>query len=438
MLQTESIPPETLQTMQLDALRRPRARGSGPSLEYMETFKNSEGKYQCINCDRSYLHFKHLKRHFMKHTGDRPHVCSICSDTFCRSDILKRHYSRCLSKFKATGKCAAVSRVPKRIPTATFYNPAASAAALAVTGPPAPFPYYNPAMTSGPAAPSTNPQQGIVQPYFQATLPPSQQQQQQSQQSYAPITGYPQFPQQYQLPQLKSMAPPPPPPQMILQSPTNHNSNNTATSPSSPTSYPVINNCGVYTTAPQKQIMTGYNSYYPLPQNNLPSPTNTHPTSPSSTPGVQNSPNSYFYPQQQPQQQCHAQGLAIYQADGKSYPMVKEEQQQQQAADQSYGNYTTTTTITPPATVSSPLTPNTETSPIDGNSPNGSNPPPYGTFYNHNNNQHDQQQHIQQASHSSPVNMDASQAMYTAASPRSESQIDSNGYRFPPISNAAY
>lgn len=90
------------------------------SLEDIESFKNSAGKYQCNTCDKSYLHFKHLKRHYMKHTGDRPHVCQICQDTFCRSDILKRHHARCLAKFELTGKCSSVSRVPKRIPMATF------------------------------------------------------------------------------------------------------------------------------------------------------------------------------------------------------------------------------------------------------------------------------------------------------------------------------
>lgn len=93
------------------------------SLEYMESFRNAEGKYQCVSCDKSYLHFKHLKRHYMKHTGNRPHVCRICQDTFCRSDILKRHYTRCLAKFQITGKCPAVSRVPKRaVPQPPFYG----------------------------------------------------------------------------------------------------------------------------------------------------------------------------------------------------------------------------------------------------------------------------------------------------------------------------
>lgn len=106
-----------------DSGRIRAARSSGPTPEFMESFKNAEGKYQCVTCDKSYLHFKHLKRHYMKHTGNRPHVCKICQDTFCRSDILKRHYARCLAKFQVTGKCAAVSRVPKRIIPQPYYNP---------------------------------------------------------------------------------------------------------------------------------------------------------------------------------------------------------------------------------------------------------------------------------------------------------------------------
>lgn len=107
-----------------DTTRIRAARSSAPTPEFMDSFKNAEGKYQCVTCDKSYLHFKHLKRHYMKHTGNRPHVCKICQDTFCRSDILKRHYSRCLAKFQVTGKCAAVSRVPKRIIPQPYYNPA--------------------------------------------------------------------------------------------------------------------------------------------------------------------------------------------------------------------------------------------------------------------------------------------------------------------------
>ncbi|KAK9472339.1 uncharacterized protein V1510DRAFT_403503 [Dipodascopsis tothii] len=59
------------------------------------TGKNAAGKYPCKECSRSYLHAKHLKRHMLRHTGDRPYKCVLCGDSFCRSDILKRHFEKC-------------------------------------------------------------------------------------------------------------------------------------------------------------------------------------------------------------------------------------------------------------------------------------------------------------------------------------------------------
>lgn len=73
--------------------------------------KNSENKYPCLYCQKTYLHLKHLKRHHLrrkvpkypnvKHqltnadTGERPYQCCLCNETFCRSDILKRHFIKC-------------------------------------------------------------------------------------------------------------------------------------------------------------------------------------------------------------------------------------------------------------------------------------------------------------------------------------------------------
>ncbi|OAQ58227.1 hypothetical protein VFPPC_11788 [Pochonia chlamydosporia 170] len=57
--------------------------------------KDADGKYPCPHCSKSYLHRKHLKRHLLRHTGDRPYMCVLCRDTFCRSDILKRHFQKC-------------------------------------------------------------------------------------------------------------------------------------------------------------------------------------------------------------------------------------------------------------------------------------------------------------------------------------------------------
>lgn len=57
--------------------------------------KDSSGKFPCLHCQKTYLHLKHLKRHLLRHTGDRPYQCVLCKDTFSRSDILKRHFQKC-------------------------------------------------------------------------------------------------------------------------------------------------------------------------------------------------------------------------------------------------------------------------------------------------------------------------------------------------------
>ncbi|KAK7522325.1 fungal-specific transcription factor domain-containing protein [Phyllosticta citriasiana] len=57
--------------------------------------KNADNKYECPHCSKTYLHLKHLKRHLLRHTGERPYQCHLCKDTFSRSDILKRHFQKC-------------------------------------------------------------------------------------------------------------------------------------------------------------------------------------------------------------------------------------------------------------------------------------------------------------------------------------------------------
>ncbi|OAA50243.1 C2H2 transcription factor RfeC [Cordyceps fumosorosea ARSEF 2679] len=57
--------------------------------------KDADGKFPCPHCTKSYFRAKDLKRHYLRHTGDRPYTCVLCCDTFSRSDILKRHYQKC-------------------------------------------------------------------------------------------------------------------------------------------------------------------------------------------------------------------------------------------------------------------------------------------------------------------------------------------------------
>lgn len=71
------------------------AAGSGAAKNTVIPVKDADGKFPCPHCTKTYLHAKHLKRHLLRHTGDRPYMCVLCRDTFSRSDILKRHFQKC-------------------------------------------------------------------------------------------------------------------------------------------------------------------------------------------------------------------------------------------------------------------------------------------------------------------------------------------------------
>lgn len=60
--------------------------------------KNAQGKYQCQMCEKSYTHGKHLKRHMLRHTGQKPYGCEWCLSRFSRPDIRKRHVLNCKVK----------------------------------------------------------------------------------------------------------------------------------------------------------------------------------------------------------------------------------------------------------------------------------------------------------------------------------------------------
>lgn len=63
--------------------------------------KNADGRYECNICNRTYTHAKHLKRHTMRHTGQKPYECAYCSAKFTRPDIRTRHALKCrITKLK--------------------------------------------------------------------------------------------------------------------------------------------------------------------------------------------------------------------------------------------------------------------------------------------------------------------------------------------------
>ncbi|KAK9477269.1 hypothetical protein V1514DRAFT_334347, partial [Lipomyces japonicus] len=89
--------------------RRRPGLATSRSAPIVPTIKNSAGKFACQECTRTYLHAKHLKRHMLRHTGDKPYKCSLCADSFCRSDILKRHVESCQNKRKNAAAAAAAT-----------------------------------------------------------------------------------------------------------------------------------------------------------------------------------------------------------------------------------------------------------------------------------------------------------------------------------------
>ncbi|KAL2165878.1 hypothetical protein VTG60DRAFT_3692 [Thermothelomyces hinnuleus] len=60
--------------------------------------KDANGKFPCPHCTKTYLHAKHLKRHLLRHTGEKLYMCILCRDPFDRSDVLKRHFIKCAER----------------------------------------------------------------------------------------------------------------------------------------------------------------------------------------------------------------------------------------------------------------------------------------------------------------------------------------------------
>lgn len=64
----------------------------------IEPEQRPDGKWGCPSCDASFSFPKHVKRHYMRHTGERPYACLCCNTTFARSDVLKRHFEKCAER----------------------------------------------------------------------------------------------------------------------------------------------------------------------------------------------------------------------------------------------------------------------------------------------------------------------------------------------------
>lgn len=74
--------------------------------------RSAGGRYGCSQCGRSYTHHKHLKRHMLVHTGERPYGCPWCERRYTRPDIRKRHVNKCKQRHEQNGQVPPERSVP--------------------------------------------------------------------------------------------------------------------------------------------------------------------------------------------------------------------------------------------------------------------------------------------------------------------------------------
>ncbi|KAM5468027.1 hypothetical protein MauCBS54593_005310 [Microsporum audouinii] len=73
-------------------------RGDPPNTnlsERTEILITTDGRAQCPQCPKTFVHKKHARRHLLRHTGERPYMCPLCTRAFTRSDVLKDHFQKC-------------------------------------------------------------------------------------------------------------------------------------------------------------------------------------------------------------------------------------------------------------------------------------------------------------------------------------------------------
>ena len=60
-----------------------------------DTSINAQGgkSHECTVCGKRVALKRHLKRHLMVHTWEKPHLCTICKKGFTQKSSLKKHLS---------------------------------------------------------------------------------------------------------------------------------------------------------------------------------------------------------------------------------------------------------------------------------------------------------------------------------------------------------
>ncbi|KAJ5729798.1 uncharacterized protein N7483_004306 [Penicillium malachiteum] len=62
------------------------------------TMKPAEKHFRCTICQRGFTRIDHLKRHHLRHSGQKPYSCVFCNEAFARCDNLRDHYADCAQR----------------------------------------------------------------------------------------------------------------------------------------------------------------------------------------------------------------------------------------------------------------------------------------------------------------------------------------------------
>ncbi|KAJ5612253.1 hypothetical protein N7510_005447 [Penicillium lagena] len=60
--------------------------------------KPAEKHFRCTVCQRAFTRIDHLKRHHLRHSGQKPYSCVFCNEAFARCDNLRDHYTDCVKR----------------------------------------------------------------------------------------------------------------------------------------------------------------------------------------------------------------------------------------------------------------------------------------------------------------------------------------------------
>ncbi|OQD85170.1 hypothetical protein PENSOL_c105G02686 [Penicillium solitum] len=60
--------------------------------------KPTDKHFRCDVCQRAFTRIDHLKRHHLRHSGQKPYPCVFCNSSFARCDNLRVHYTDCAKR----------------------------------------------------------------------------------------------------------------------------------------------------------------------------------------------------------------------------------------------------------------------------------------------------------------------------------------------------